>query len=182
MGWLWVMVGMVGCLKPVAPVRVLDGMELRLVTVVDAVDDGAVTQAPQAVVEAVQSSLRRRGIQAVVEQVDLGAFTALRSTQARIERLDEAGAGPVLLVEAAPRFSAQVNGRYRWEVRGTVTVHGTLSARDPLTQTDAFRAPAHLVYSHQDEADALIDARSVVATRAGRLMDAWLVRVSQQGR
>ena len=65
-----------------------------------------------------------------VDPSAIASFAQIRSTDARRAAL-ESDAVPLLLVECAPRFSAQVNGRYRW----TVDVAASIGPAPPTRST-----------------------------------------------
>ncbi len=160
------------CLTPKPPAQAPTREPVLVATVLESFDEEALGEVPSDALDRVTKELEARNLEPV--PADAGAlseFTSVRSTDGRVEAL--VGQVPVvLLVEAAPRFSAQVNGRYRWSVETTVTLQpGT----DPLARkTDSFSVPVHLVYSHEEEPQALSEASPVVARHVARILDEWI--------
>ena len=152
-----------GCVKPTDPVAAAEPVGLHVALVMDAFDDDAVREAPARLQTQLTEALARRNV--TVESVAVTeAFAAVRGTDGRLALID---ATPRLLVACAPRFSAQVNGRFRWSVSVTATIEEPRSSR-------TFTVPVHLLYSNDDESDALSEAAPLVSREVGRLVDDWL--------
>lgn len=155
------------CIPQKPPRAAPDGTQLQLVTVLDSFDAPEVVPIPEKAAEPLQHELERRNLSVVPADAALVAsFSERRTTEARRAALADS-ATPTLLVECAPRFSAQVNGRYRWSVEVELSL-----AELP---TRSLTVPVHLLYAHEDEDEAAAEAAPVVARQVGRLLDDWLV-------
>ncbi len=163
-----------GCLKPPPVVGVEEPMSVSVATVLESVDQPWVVSAPDAVVARLNDELVRRNLSPIAPSDEvLSTFAAIRSTAGRLEQLALDPPAPLLvLIEATPRFSAQVNGRYRWSVQAEISI--APSAMTSPATTESFTIPAHLIYSHQAEAEALAEASPVVARQLGRMLDEWI--------
>jgi hypothetical protein len=159
---------LVGCLKPSPPVHAANHAPVRVAVVLESYDTPTVELAPDPVQARIGDTLAARNLEpAPVDAAAVGNFAQARSTEARRGQL-ETDAVPVLLVECAPRFSAQVNGRYRW----TVEVTASIGPEHPDARP--FTVPVHLLYAHEQEEEAVIEAAPLVAREVGRLVDDWL--------
>lgn len=165
---MFVLLALSACLKPSAPLRAGTETPVRVAVILESYDEPAVGPAPDAVRERVAETLTERNIGPVpIDPSATASFAQVRSTEARRTALGT-DQGPVLLLECAPRFSAQVNGRYRW----TVDVRATIGP----DHADArqFTVPVHLLYAHEQEEEALVEAAPLIARELGRLLDDWL--------
>jgi hypothetical protein len=154
------------CLRPVPVAQAPDRTQIELAAVLDSFDDQAVTEPPAGLAEVLGPELERRNLVPVSPDPALvSSFAQIRATDARRAALADKPT-PVLLVECAPRFSAQVNGRYRWSVEVDLSL-GELPTR-------SFTVPVHLLYAHEDEDEAAVEAAPMVARELGRLLDDWL--------
>lgn len=166
MRWFALMLVLAGCPKP-AGVQAPPGTTLRLASVVEhAQDDGS---APDEVAaDAVADALSRRGIDVTPVSLDV-------PHRQRLQALADgaSGGGLVVLLESRPRFSSQMNGRYRW----TVEVDAHVARADALQDAEeaAFTVPVHLLYAHEGADQALAEAAPTIARRVGRLVDGWVV-------
>lgn len=155
---------LVGCPKP-ASVQAPPGTTVRLGSVVEhAQDDGS---APDEVAaDAVADALARRGITVTPVPLDV-------PHRQRLQALADGADGLVVLLESRPRFSSQMNGRYRW----TVEVDAHVARADALGDVEeaTFTVPVHLLYAHEAGDQALAEAAPTIARRVGRLVDGWLV-------
>ena len=160
-----------GCLKNPAVTQAPSPMPVAVATVLESTEAAGVQAVPDEVTDRLIGELERRNL--VPQSLDGTAVGAGSSTDHRIAWMTESasGAKAVLLVETEARFSTQVNGRYRWNVTGTISLVPT-GPEEPLTAD--LNIPVALVYSHQDEADALIEASPLVARRVGSLLEGWL--------
>lgn len=151
-----------GCLKPSA-LQAPPGTSVALGSVVqDATDRAASPDSVAA--EAVADALARRGIAVTPVTLDV-------PHRDRLQTLAGAGSGLVVLVESTPRFSSQMNGRYRW----TVAVNLRIARADALDQAETvgFTVPVHLLFAHEGAEQALAEASPSIARRVGRLVDDW---------
>ncbi len=136
----------------------------------------AITQAPEALLSAMVEALESRNLQPelLAPEVYLEAFTRQRTTGHRLRHLAGQATGTplVLLVEATPRYDAQLNGLYRWVVQVSLT----LAPADDLelAQTNSFAVPVFLSFHHEREEEALAAAAPVVQRRLGHLLDGYL--------
>lgn len=161
-----ILLQLLGCLKPSPPVQATTRAPIRVAVVLESYDAPTVEPAPSLVVGRIGDTLAERNLDPMpVDPAEVATFERARSTEARRAALETADAVPVLLVECAPRFSAQVNGRYRW----TVDVAATIG-----TDVRRFTVPVHLLYAHEQEEEALTEAAPLVAREVARLMDEWL--------
>ena len=129
------------CIKPLPPKKAPDPVPVKLAVVLESVDDAAVASAPAAVDAQIRDELVRRNL--VVQDVEVTpAFGRIRSTEGRLALME--GEGVAVIVEAVARFSAQVNGRYRWSIEVAASVHDP----DRAGPNRSFRVPVHLVYDH----------------------------------
>jgi hypothetical protein len=166
------MLTLAACLRPVPVPQAPERTEVELATVLDSFDDAAVTEPPKGLSESLSPELEKRNLVPVgADPAVLASFAQIRSTDARRAALSKEVA-PVLLVECAPRFSAQVNGRYRWSVEVDLSL-GELPTR-------SFVVPVHLLYAHEDEDEAAAEAAPMVARELGRLLDDWLALAASQ--
>jgi hypothetical protein len=168
--YLWLLVlslVLSGCLKSTPPVAAPTAVPVRVAVVLESFDDTDIEGAPASVVEQITAELHKRNLVPQVVPVD-PSFATVRSTEGRLDRLEGDGVG--LLVECAPRFSAQVNGRYRWSVQ----VEATLDDGRADEVRRSFKVPVHLIYDHQEEAAALAEAAPIVARQVGLLLDEWI--------
>lgn len=156
-------VSLMACIEHKPPVRAAAPVPLDVVVVLESFDRPEVAAAPAPVSARFAAEAAARNLAAEVSDPD-PAFAEVRSTDARLQRL---GDGAHLLVECAPRFSAQVNGRYRWTVDVTATI-------EPPRASRAFTVPVHLLYAHEDEEEALTEAAPVIARQVGEMLDAWV--------
>lgn len=152
-----------GCIEHKPPVRAATPTPVGLSIVLESFDTPSVTAGPPDVEARVAREATDRNLVVAPSPVD-ASFAELRSTDARLAAL---GSGAHLLLECAPRFSSQVNGRYRWSVEVTATL-------DPPRASRTFSVPVHLLYAHEDEDDALSQAAPVIALQVGALLDAWV--------
>lgn len=165
---MFVLFALVACLKPSPPIGAASRTPVRVAVVLESYDSPTVEPAPPAVLARLADTFAERNLDPVaVDPTATAAFGQARSTEAR-RALLETDAAPVLLLECAPRFSAQVNGRYRWTVEVAATIG---PAHADLRQ---FTVPVHLMYAHEQEEEALTEAAPLVARELGRLLDDWL--------
>jgi hypothetical protein len=166
------MLTLTACLRPVPVAQAPERTEVELAAVLDSFDDSTVAAPPEALSEVLSPELERRNLVPVsADPALITSFAQIRATDARRAALSKETA-PVLLVECAPRFSAQVNGRYRWSVEVDLSL-GELPTR-------SFVVPVHLLYAHEDEDEAAAEAAPMVARELGRLLDDWLALAASQ--
>ena len=165
---------LVACLKPADVPQAATPASVVTATVVESFDAPEVTGPPDDVLERISAAVAARNLEPVVADAAswADAFQARRTTAARLEVLSDRGGEAVLLVELAPRFSGQVNGRYRWTVESTITLAPV--AHPEATLARELDVPVHLLYAHQREAEAASEAAPVVAREVGALLDAWV--------
>lgn len=169
---MFVLFALSACLKPAAPARARTETPVRVAVILESYDEATVALAPEVVQKRVAETLTERNIGPVpIDASATASFARVRSTEARRTALGT-DAGPVLLLECAPRFSAQVNGRYRW----TIDVQATIGPEH--ADARRFTVPVHLLYAHEQEEEALVEAAPLLAREVGRLLDDWLA-VSQ---
>lgn len=161
---------LVGCIKNPALTQAPSPMPVAVSTVLESTEVAGVHEVPEAVTNRLTEELTKRNL--VPQSVD-GTGAPGGGTDHRLTWLaeSESGAKAVLLVEATARFSTQVNGRYRWNVTGTISLVPT-GPEEPMSAD--LNIPVALVYAHQDHADALTEASPLVARRVGSLLEGWL--------
>jgi hypothetical protein len=162
------------CLKPAEVPQASTRASVVTATVVESFDSPEVTGPPDDVLERISGAVAARNLEPVAADAASWseAFRGRRTTAARLELLAERGGAAVLLVELAPRFSAQVNGRYRWSVEATVTLLPVAHPQSALARE--LNVPVHLLYAHQQEAEAASEAASVVAREVGAVLNEWV--------
>ncbi|RMG17297.1 MAG: hypothetical protein D6729_09385 [Deltaproteobacteria bacterium] len=174
--WLaWGLVaGLWACATAPARPRAPAGTALTVGVVQDGREPRA---APPALRRALEEALSARGIEVrwAGRRGWLPELGRVRATSARLAAL-AAGAQTeaVLLVEVAPSFYSQMNGRYRWSVglRATWAPKGDLARS---VWRDAEFA-AHLRYDHEREEAAVTAVAGRAAALVGGLLDDVLVR------
>ena len=72
--------------------------------------------------------------------------------------LTEIGERPLLILDAKALFTAQLQGRYRWEVHMKLTYSEQVGS----VVSSTLVVPVSLRYQHQREADALMAATTVL--------------------
>jgi hypothetical protein len=101
-------------------------------------------------------------------------FSQTRSTGRRLAELAKVApeASLLLLVEAAPEFYSQLNGRYRW----TVNVQVTLAPRAHIEEalTSEFKVPVFLQFYHEKEPEALKAAIPIIERHLSYLLDEYV--------
>jgi len=123
--------------------------------------------APSAVAERLAAEIARRGL--VPTAVD-GDPSDPGPDGAPDEGTDANSGRASLRVESTARFSSQINGRYRW----TVSVTATVAPVEGLPTARSFTVPVHLVYYHDKETEALVEAAPLIARQVGELLDDWI--------
>lgn len=166
------------CLQP-KPAPKLDApTRVHSAVVLTHPDKADVDAAPDAVHDAIATSLTARNLLAQPADVaSLAAdFARKRATQDRLQLLSTraaaAGEPFVLLTEATPRFYSLLSGRYRWDVDLRVTFAPT-EALDQA-HSRSWHLTAMLDYAHQDEVDALVSSAPHIADRVARVVDGFL--------
>jgi hypothetical protein len=165
---------LLACLKPAEVPQASVRASVVTAAVVESFDDAEVATAPDDVLERIAAALAARNLEpAAADPASWSAaFASRRTTPARVETLAERGGDAVLLVELAPRFSAQVNGRYRWTVEAAVTLAPTAHPEAALARR--FNVPVHLLYAHQQEGEAVSEAAAVLSREVGAVLDEWV--------
>lgn len=162
---------LLSCLKPAEVPQAAVRAPVLVAAVVESFDSAEVAPPPDDVTERLAEVVGARNLEVRVE-LDVASFEAKRTTQARLDALAAAGPEAVLLVELAPRFSAQASGRYRWTVETDVTLLPV--GRPEAALARSFTVPVHLSYAHEQEPDAAREAAAVVAREVGQIVDAWV--------
>jgi hypothetical protein len=162
-----------GCLAKQAAVTAPSPWTSDLAVVLASQEDASVDPLPAELDVALAALLSARGLRPVVvpHTAFRGSFDHNRMTDQRLALLTERdGAGELLvLVETSARFDAQLGGRYRWTVHATATLLGP-----PGTTRVEVTVPTHLLFDHQRETDALLQAWPLIERRLARTLDAWL--------
>jgi len=158
--WLLGM-GLLGCIKPSGPVQAPTPLDLRVVPIVASYADATVSAAGPGLGDALVAEVASHALRGALTEA--GPALAARDTEARVAAL---GAGPLVLVEAAPRFSSQMAGRYRWTVDVTLSVVGVGEG-----ETRHFAVPVALVYDHEREQAAADTAAPAIARELREVLD-----------
>ncbi len=162
---LSVVLAATACLKPVPVPQAPQPTDIAVVYALGSFDSAEVAPLPDPVQERVQAELEARNlVPAILPAPD--SFATMRDPAARLASVSGATA-PVLLVSCDPHFDTQVNGRFRWTVPCDVGI-GVVQGH--------VKPSAHLVYYHQQEADAVLEVQTQVAREVGRVLDQWLVQ------
>jgi hypothetical protein len=164
-----------GCLKQTPPVQAPTAWTVDLVTVLESAERGTVEGSPVSFTDALEGELREHGLTPRV--VDPSAWTAVfetkRTTEQRVAHLRlDTDAHLLVLVEAEARWFSQMAGRYRWTVDVDVTL-GELGATVGGTH-ERFQVPVALLFDHQREPEAIVEATTVIERRVGEVVDTWL--------
>ncbi len=161
----------VGCIPRVPQQRLGARARIAVAYVVDPGNSGAATSAPDALKQKVAAELDARNLEVV--EVPVASLNGQRLSDARYEALRTASAEApyLLLVEQRVQFFSQLDGRYRWVVSTSITGGKKVGpgSRDP------FELPILLMFEHEKEPEAIVEAAGDVATRAGALLDGVLV-------
>lgn len=163
---------LVGCVKNTQVEQAAQPTPVALATVLESTESAGLQPIPEAVDDRFSEELSRRNlVPSVLDSTE--GLQGVGTTEARVAWLAESvdGARAVLLVETEARFSTQVNGRYRWNITGNISLVPQ-GPEQPLSSE--LSIPIALVYDHQGEEDALAEAAPLVARRVGALLDAWL--------
>lgn len=168
---LVVMVTSLACIPKVPQQRLGARAKIAVAYVVDPGNSGSATSAPDALKQKVAAELDARNLEVV--EVPVSGLNGQRLSDARYEAL-RAVAGDaafLLLVEQRVQFFSQLDGRYRWVVSTSITGGKKVGpgARDP------FELPIMLMFEHERESEAIVEASGDVATRVGALLDGVLV-------
>jgi hypothetical protein len=161
-----------GCIKPAPPATTGGGRTLTVIGVMDVADARPAEDTPVRFDTAILGAVGARNlVPNLVESADrLAPLTPNRDTAPRLRALaDEAGNGPLLLVETRPVYYSELNGQYRWTVGVDVTLAGA-----PSPFSAHFDVPVFLRYHHEREEEAVDAASPVVARKVGEVLDAWL--------
>ncbi len=101
-------------------------------------------------------------------------FDSRRVSSYRMAWLDQRAEdeGLLMLVELRPYFDNQSNGRYRWIVAVNISV---APAADPgRVVDDRFEVPVFLRFTFEGADEAMLEAKTEILRRIGRLVDAAL--------
>jgi hypothetical protein len=132
--------------------------------------DAPLSDFPPSTTRVLQALLTERGLILAPspDPIRLGSRPTLPQ---RLESMVETSAGAKLLVllEADARFSAQLEGRMRWNVHIRVTV--ATAAQPEAAQVAEFDVPVFLQFLHEGELRALEEATPLIARRLGPLLD-----------
>lgn len=167
----WLPLLLVACLKT-EPQRVAPSpIAVRVLTVLGNVDDDEVTSLPETTQEVIFSAMEDRRLTPRSDGEVLAVFLERRSWASRLEALGRAPVEPILLVACDARFDTQVNGRFRWQVECDLA----MGADEPRV-LGHLSAPAHLVYYHQKQADAVGEVQGALGREVGQVLDQWLAQ------
>lgn len=149
------------CLKPPAPVQAPSPLDVRVVAVVSSYAGEAPSAAGEELRDELTAEVAAHGLKPAASEDP--AVLAAPDTESRLMAL---GAGPLVLVEAAPRYSSQMAGRYRWTVDVTLSLAGLGDA-----SSRAFHVPVALVYDHEREQAAADAAAPAIARELREALD-----------
>ena len=168
-----------GCLHRPPPVRLARNTSVAVAIFVDrdlTSTQSADDSVPDELAASLSDSLEQRNLQPrVIPSEALADLQATRDSKQRLQKLSERKSieSPLLLmIETKAVFYELLSGRYKWIVyaRLTLAKRGELGAATPL-ETDV---PVFLLYDHERELEALRAASSVIAERAGGLVDGYV--------
>lgn len=169
--------GLTSCAPKVTAVRASSEIPTTFVGVLGTVESQAVTDLPPTVEKAILQQLADHNLTATAVSSDRWAdvFSRRRSTSQRGAWLvEDAGvtSGLVVLVETEVSFYAQLSGRYRW----TVDVRATVTGADNFEggSTEEFSVPVFLLYDHEREERALMEASGDIERKVGILLDGYI--------
>lgn len=170
------------CVKPAPVVQYAPATTVALAFALDDTQERKTSEAPQALVEAVQNALIERNLEVrVIPFASLAeGFNAVRDSDRRLEQAAAvADSDTVILIETRADFYSQLSGRYRWNVTAKLTV----AARSdlPAAEVETLDLAAVLSYAHEAEGDAVAAIKGDIAKRAGRLFDRFFEGRSIQG-
>ena len=159
---------LVACVKPPEVHQAAQPTDVAVVYALGSYRSDAIRPMPDSVQEEVQAELEARNLRPAI----LPAPEAFATVRVPVDRLSlvSGATAPVLLVSCDPRYDTQVNERFRW----TVPCDVALGA-----ERVHFEPSAHLVYYHQDEADAVAEVHALIARQVARVLDRWLVSQGQ---
>lgn len=159
-----------GCLPRVPQQRLAERTKVAVAYIVDPGYAGSPFVPPEALKKGIASVCDGRNLEAV--EVPLSVVASERLTAARFEALKKASGGTpfALLVELRVLFFSQLDGRYRWKVAVSLTA----ARPDGTTASDPFEIPVVMMFDHEKEREAIVQAVSDIANRTGTLMDGLL--------
>lgn len=156
----------------VPPQRLDTQLPIALAMVVDPAGSAPPLAPPPELFTQLQTALQTRNL--LARTVPLQELGGQRLTEPRYQALKAAGDAPwVLLIEAQVNFFSQLDGRYRWLV--SVKLSAGRRSAPGIEASDAFQAPAVLLYDHEREPEALLVVADVIADRATRMIDQLIV-------
>jgi fructose-specific component phosphotransferase system IIB-like protein len=163
---------LLACLPKASIVSAPSPMSVAVVAALEPLEDATVRPMPAEIDRRLAGLLAARNLSAeTLGQDDWeGAFTKGRTTRFRVAHAAMASdADLVLVVEAFARYGSQLNGRYRW----TVQVSASLAPGDKPEDavTSEFAVPVFLQFSHEQEAEAVVAAATVIERQLGHLLD-----------
>lgn len=165
------------CLPKQQPVQAASQIPTTFVGVMQTQESASVGDLPAAVqARLVQTVSERNLAPETLPAASWGeVFAKRRSTEPRARWLVEQGGvthGLILLVETEVSFYAQLQGRYRW----TVDVRATITGADDVSAgtTETFSVPVFLLFDHEREEEALMEAGPDIARKVGVMLD-WYV-------
>lgn len=170
-------VALTSCLPKQQPVQAPSQIPVTFVGVMQTQQSAAVGDLPAVVQGRLVQTLSERNLAPETKPAAAWAedFAKRRSTEPRLRWLVEQGGvshGLILLVETEVSFYAQLQGRYRW----TVDVRATIAGADDVSAstTERFSVPVFLLFDHEREEEALIEAGPDIARKVGVMLD-WYV-------
>jgi cyclomaltodextrinase len=163
-----------GCLASTPPVRLAEPATIAVRLLLEDAS-GQREGVPRDVSEALVSGLAARNLRPTVLPPEVAGAEEVRTTSARFASLRAAApeADFTLLIEARARYFTQIAGRFRWDVDVRLALAGRGAEERPTERS--FSAPAHLLFEHEREPEALSAVTRTVVEDAMTLVDAALL-------
>lgn len=162
-----------GCLKKKDVPEVVGTVPVEVALVFDRMGDRPPEDPSKALEKAVLGLTADRGLTPTVLHADTWAtsFEARRTTPQRMRWLEknDVPADIGVLVETTARYDNILVGRFRWLVDTKVTVWPT--AQPEFAQEASFETPVFLLFSSEDDVEAVDAAVGPIAKKVQRLLD-----------
>lgn len=163
---------LMACLPKASVVSAPSPMSVAVVAALEPLEDATVRPMPAEIDRRVNQLLLARNLRpvAIAEADWESAFTKGRTTRFRVAHAAlTSETDLVLVVEAFARYGSQLNGRYRWTVQVSASLAPGGKPEDAVTSE--FNVPVFLQFSHEQEAEAVAAAATVIERQLGHLLD-----------
>lgn len=142
---------LLACIK--APESSTQTMIKGFPTVAVLEQENGVTSFPVELQQSINSHLQNSGLTLVFYDIP-AEFSTTKETEERLALFTQ---DQFLLIESKAAFFSQLSGRYRWETSFAVHLRS-----DKEIKSTHFDIPVFLIYHHQREADALLEAEAIL--------------------